>query len=80
MISQYIKTEQYNNIYCYNPLVEQYKNTRRSGHYTPILLAPTEGWGALRALLRAFGPLFSSRRFKRRHTQFSVKIGPHRSK
>ena len=38
------------------------------------------GLGALRALLGAFGPLFSSRRCLRRYTQFSVKIGPHRSK
>ena len=36
--------------------------TRRSGRYAPILLAPAEGWGALRApralraLLGAFGP------------------------
>ena len=50
--------------------------TRSSGHSAPLLLAPTEGKGAL---LGAFGPLFSSRRCKRRHTQFSVKIGPHRS-
>ena len=40
----------------------KYKLTRRSGCCTPILLAPTEGLGpfgplgALRALLRAFGP------------------------
>ena len=37
-------------------------DTRRSGCYAPILLAPAEGWGpfgplgALRALLGAFGP------------------------
>ena len=37
-------------------------DTRRSGRYAPILLAPAEGWGpfgplgALRALLGAFGP------------------------
>ena len=43
-------------------------DTRRSGRYAPILLAPAEGWGALR-------PLFSRRRFKTKHTQFSVKIG-----
>ena len=54
--------------------------TRRSVRYAPILLAPAEGWGALWALLGAFGPLFSTRRCKRRHTQFSVKIGPQRSK
>ena len=32
--------------------------TRRSGRYSPIFLAPSEGWGALWALLGAFGPLF----------------------
>ena len=58
----------------------QYNTTRRSGRYAPILLAPAEGWGPIGALLGAFGPLFSSRRCKRGHTQFSVKIGPHRSK
>ena len=63
----------------------KYSVTRRSGHYAPILLAPAEGLGALWAnrslwaLLGAFGPLFSSRRCKRKHTQFSVKICPHRS-
>ena len=30
--------------------------TRRSGRYAPILLAPAESWGALRALLGDFGP------------------------
>ena len=34
----------------------EYIKTRRSGRYTPILLAPVEGWGALHALLGAFGP------------------------
>ena len=59
---------------------------RSSGRSAPFLLAPAEGWGALRAprallaLQGAFCPLFSSRRCKRRHTQFSVNIGPHRSK
>ena len=38
------------------------KETRRSGRYVPIPVAPAEGWGtlraprALRALLGAFGP------------------------
>ena len=54
--------------------------TRSSGYSVLLLLAPAEGWGAIRALLGAFGPLFKSKRCKRRHTQFSVKIGPHRSK
>ena len=60
--------------------------TRRSGRYAPILLAPAEDWEALRApralraLLGALGPLFSSGRCLRRYTQFSVEIGPHRSK
>ena len=31
-------------------------NARRSGRYAPILLAPAEGWGALWALIGAFGP------------------------
>ena len=31
-------------------------STTRYGRYTPILLAPAEGWGALWALLGAFGP------------------------
>ena len=48
---------QYTNMFYY---------TRRSGHYAPILLAPEEGWGALQALLGAFDPLFSRRRYKRR--------------
>ena len=39
----------------------KYIHTRRSGFYATILLAPAEGWGrALRALLGAFGPLFSN--------------------
>ena len=38
------------------------------------------GLEALWALKWAFSPLFSTRRCKRRHTQFSVKIGPQRSK
>ena len=37
---------------------------RSSGRSAPFLLAPAEGWGALWALLGAFGPLFSSRRSK----------------
>ena len=39
-------------------VLRQYLETRRSGNYMPIHLAPTEGWGALWALLGAFGPLF----------------------
>ena len=35
-------------------------STRSSGRSAPLLLAPVEGWGALRALLGAFGPLLSS--------------------
>ena len=37
-----------------HPVHVQYTYTRRSGRYAPILLAPAEGWGALRALLGAF--------------------------
>ena len=36
----------------------KYQLTRSSGHSAPLLLAPAEGSGALRALLGAFGPLF----------------------
>ena len=36
------------------------KNTRSSGRSAPLLLAPAEGLGALRALLGAFGPLLNS--------------------
>ena len=45
----------------------KYRNTRRSWHYAPILLAPVEGcWpfgplGALRALLGAYGPQYGSK-------------------
>ena len=53
----------------------QYLETRRSGHYVSIHLAPTEGWGALLALLDAFGPLFSSKKCKTKHALFSVNIG-----
>ena len=49
--------------------------TRSLGCSAPLLLAPAEGWGALWALLGAFSPLFSSRRCKRRHSQFSVSFG-----
>ena len=38
-----------------------YYTTRSSGHFAPLLLAPAEGLGALRALLGAFCPLLSSR-------------------
>ena len=55
-------------------------STRSSGRSAPLLLAPVESWGALRALLGAFRPLFNSGRWKRRHTQFSVKIGCQRLK
>ena len=37
-----------------------YQDTRSSGRYAPLLLAPAEDLGALRALLGAFGPLLSS--------------------
>ena len=43
-------------------IMASYMYTRRSGRYSPILLAPAEGWGALgtlealQALLGAFGP------------------------
>ena len=42
----------------------KYSRTRSSGRSAPLLLAPAEGWGALRApncpsaVLGAFGPLF----------------------
>ena len=57
-------------------VLRQYLETRRSGNYMPIHLAPTEGWGALWALLDDFGPLYSSRKFQTKHVQFSVKISP----
>ena len=38
----------------------EYQNTRISGHYAPLLLAPAEDLGALGALLGTFGPLLSS--------------------
>ena len=31
-------------------------DTRRSGRYTPILLAPAEGWGPFAGPAGAFGP------------------------
>ena len=33
-----------------NSLFHKYRNTRRSGRYAPILLAPAEGWGPCRPL------------------------------
>ena len=42
----------------------EYGNTRRSGRYAPILLAPAEGWGPfgpLRALRALLGPSAPSR-------------------
>ena len=57
---------------------------RSLGCSAPHLLTPAEDLGALQALrsiwalLRAFGPLFSSRRYLTKHTQFRVKIGPNK--
>ena len=72
-------------VWLKTPVKWNYCCTRSLGHSTPLLLAPAEGWGALRALralwalLGALGPLFSSRICKRRYIQYSVKIGPHMS-
>ena len=41
-------------------IVSQIYETRSLGRYMPLLLAPAEGFGALQALLGAFGPLLSS--------------------
>ena len=40
--------------YLYNVVLYY---TRSLGRSVPLLLAPVEGWGALQALLGAFGPL-----------------------
>ena len=49
----------YKNYLRWNHTLHNYPATKCSGHSAPLLLAPAEGLGALRALLGAFGPLLS---------------------
>ena len=49
---------------------------QKFGVLCALLLAPAEDWGTLCTLFGAFGPLFGSRSWQTKHTQFSVKIGP----
>ena len=44
-----------NPIYCAE-VVQSILDTIRYGRYAPILLAPAEGWGTLRAFIGAFHP------------------------
>ena len=41
-------------VFCGLDNGQKYKKTRRSGCYTPILLASAEGWGPIGALLGTF--------------------------
>ena len=47
--------------------------TKSSGRSVP-LVAPAEGWGALRTLVGTSGPLISSRRCETKHPKSSVRI------
>ena len=66
-------------VYCFVVIqFQKYVLTRSLEGFAPLLLAHSEGWGALqapRALLGAFSPLIHSRRCQTKHAQFSFKIG-----
>ena len=53
----------------------KFHNTWISWCYALILLAPAEDLVVLQAFLVALSPLFSTRKNKNKHTQFSIEIG-----